>query len=203
MTIAALYVDAAGPYFGREGVDPWDRTRDAKRYAGPHPVVAHPECGPWGRLRFMCTLQDPTCGPRAVEQVRAYGGVLEHPAYSTLWGHCGLPDATDCDGFGETDEYGGRTYYVEQVDYGHACRKATWLYVVGSPAVHPAIVRELDSVRGRGTPTHVVCTSTRRDGSRREVLPSATRAVRKLTPPAFADLLIRIARACRLREVRS
>jgi len=47
--IAALYVETGGPYFGVEGVDPWDATRDAREYAGPHPVVAHPPCKRWGR----------------------------------------------------------------------------------------------------------------------------------------------------------
>ena len=42
--IAALYVETDGCYFGLDGVDPWDAERDAREYAGPHPVVAHPPC---------------------------------------------------------------------------------------------------------------------------------------------------------------
>ena len=38
--VAALFVAKDGPYFGLEGVDPWDGARDARLYAGPHPVVA-------------------------------------------------------------------------------------------------------------------------------------------------------------------
>jgi hypothetical protein len=49
IVIAALYVERGGPYFGIEGVDPWDEARDARTYAGPHPVVAHPPCERWGR----------------------------------------------------------------------------------------------------------------------------------------------------------
>jgi len=41
-TIAALYVETDGCYFGLPGIDPWDIVRDARNYAGPHPVVAHP-----------------------------------------------------------------------------------------------------------------------------------------------------------------
>ena len=48
--IAALYVQEGGCYFGLEGVDPWDEARDARRYAGPHPVVAHPPCGRWCQM---------------------------------------------------------------------------------------------------------------------------------------------------------
>lgn len=48
--IAALYVETDGAYFGLEGVDPWDEARDARKYAGPWPVVAHPPCQRWGRF---------------------------------------------------------------------------------------------------------------------------------------------------------
>ena len=47
--IAALYVQKAGAYFGLPDVDPWDEARDARLYAGPHRVVAHPPCQRWGR----------------------------------------------------------------------------------------------------------------------------------------------------------
>lgn len=42
--IAALYVEDGGEYFGLEDVDPWPIGRDARNYAGPWPVVAHPPC---------------------------------------------------------------------------------------------------------------------------------------------------------------
>lgn len=48
--IAALFVETGGSYFGLAGVDPWDEPRDARLYAGPHPVVAHPPCQRWGRF---------------------------------------------------------------------------------------------------------------------------------------------------------
>ena len=40
--IAALFVIKNGCYYGLENVDPWDIDRDAMKYDGPHPVVAHP-----------------------------------------------------------------------------------------------------------------------------------------------------------------
>ena len=45
--IAALFVANPGCYFGLPDVDPWDVTRDARLYAGPYPVVAHPPCQLW------------------------------------------------------------------------------------------------------------------------------------------------------------
>ena len=49
--IAALYVQRGGVYFDLAGVDPWDEQRDARRYAGPWPVVAHPPCARWSSQR--------------------------------------------------------------------------------------------------------------------------------------------------------
>ncbi len=49
VVIAALFVETGGAYFSVPGVDPWDEARDARTYAGPHPVVAHPPCERWGR----------------------------------------------------------------------------------------------------------------------------------------------------------
>ncbi len=161
-------------------VDPWTVERDAKRYAGPLPVIAHPPCGPWGRLRFMCTKQDATCGPRAVEQVRAFGGVLEHPADSLLFKRCRLPFPGEL-----PDEFGGRTYAVRQVAWGHCCEKPTWLYVVGVD--HRQIV---SNIRTGGVPTHRVTS-----GPRGPQLPSASKARRIHTPPAFVDFLISIAQS--------
>lgn len=48
--VAALFVETGGAYFGLDDVDPWDITRDARQYAGPHPVVAHPPCSTWCQL---------------------------------------------------------------------------------------------------------------------------------------------------------
>lgn len=74
MTVAALYVDPLGPYPALRHdpddlwdapllVDCWDATRDARLYNGPHPVIAHPPCKHWGRLRHLAKVECP-CGWR-------------------------------------------------------------------------------------------------------------------------------------------
>lgn len=181
--VVALYVDPKGPYplLVREW---YDEVRDAKTYRGPHPVVAHPPCGPWSRLRFLCTKQDATCGPHAIATVRRFGGVLEHPAQSTLFsfGVHPMPRPND-----PPDVFGGRTYEVCQVAWGHQCKKPTWLYVVGVP---DALVRA--GIRTGGKPTHRVTS-----GPRGPKLPSLDKGLVSLSPWRFAAWLVRLARAVR------
>ena len=43
--VAALYVEPDGVYSALPDVDPWPVHRDARAYAGPYPVVAHPPSG--------------------------------------------------------------------------------------------------------------------------------------------------------------
>jgi hypothetical protein len=128
--IAALYVETGGTYFNIPDVYPFDVERDARFYDGPYPVVAHPPCGPWGRLRHLSRKDDPLLAVRAVEQVRQFGGVLEHPRYSKLWEECRLPKP----GEGE-DAWGGWTFEVDQCRFGHPARKMTWLYMVRTAPV--------------------------------------------------------------------
>lgn len=140
--IAALYIDPRGHYPKIEGVDCWDEKRDARLYGGPYPVVAHPPCGSWASLKHLYKKTDADCAPRAVEQVRAFGGVLEHPARSGLWAYCDLPKPEHADRFGFSIE-------IEQVSWGHVARKRTWLYIVG---VDRAVVEA--TRKTGGNPTH-------------------------------------------------
>jgi hypothetical protein len=80
--IAALYIDARGPYPKMADVDAWDEVRDARSYAGPFPVVAHPPCQRWGRYwsggpsaRVRRALgDDEGCFEAALAAVRRWGG---------------------------------------------------------------------------------------------------------------------------------
>lgn len=124
--VSVLYASANGPYPDL-AEDVWTVERDASRYTGPRPVVAHPPCGPWSRLHAFCTKDDPELAPIAVEQVRMWGGVLEHPANSRLWKHMGLPMPDTM----FPDAAGGMTFRVDQGNFGHPAPKGTWLYCVG------------------------------------------------------------------------
>lgn len=138
--IAALFVESGGVYFGLPGVDPWDELCDARRYAGPHPVVAHPPCARWGRYwggapgtrPRKVKGDDGGCFAAALAAVRRWGGVLEHPEASHAWQHFGLSKPPRRGGgWIMADQQGGWTCCVEQGWYGHRARKATWLYANG------------------------------------------------------------------------
>lgn len=137
--IAALFVQPNGHYIGIEGVDPWPEARDARRYDEDFPVVAHPPCTRWCRLAGLVEKRwghkkgdDGGCFASALASVRRCGGVLEHPAYSAAWKAHGINRPPTGGGWVKADEYGGYTCYVEQFRYGHAAKKATWLYCYGT-----------------------------------------------------------------------
>lgn len=189
--VAALYVDPRGPYPSLV-VDWYDEARDARTYRGPHPVVAHPPCGPWGSLRLQCKRpEDAPLALHAVEMVRRFGGVLEHPRGSRLWAAAGLPLPGEL-----PDAWAGRSLAVEQVSWGHACVKPTWLYVVG--------VRTVDGLLWGGEPTHQIFGSRNMDKARehghRTDLKAASAEKRRRTPRAFAEWLLAIAARARRTE---
>jgi hypothetical protein len=200
-TVAALYVETGGCYFGLPDVDPWDRERDARLYAGPHPVVAHPPCERWGRYwgggpsaRTPRKLgDDGGCFAAALAAVRAWGGVLEHPEASHAWRHHGLIPPLRGGGWSVADDRGGWTCCVEQGAYGHRARKATWLYAWG---VDLPVLRW----RARGDFVRLDDDLTRAERAR-AVRTGACQRLSKLqraaTPPAFRDLLLAIARSAR------
>lgn len=140
MKIAALFVDPNGAYAGLPNVEPWDQVRDARTYAGPWPVVAHPPCQRWGKLwagqplHIKLTGQRKTkgddggCFEAALSAVRTFGGVIEHPWGSHAWPHFNLNTPPRSGRWIMADFQGGWTCCVEQGRYGHYARKPTLLY---------------------------------------------------------------------------
>lgn len=140
--VAALFVAKGGCYFDLPGVEPWDRDRDARTYAGPWSVVAHSPCERWGRYWGGAPLtwprlakgDDEGCFAAALNAVRRWGGILEHPEGSAAWEEFGLVKPPHTGGWVAADAiqgFCGWTCCVEQGHYGHAARKKTWLYAHG------------------------------------------------------------------------
>jgi hypothetical protein len=205
LVIAALFVEPNGVYSDLSGVDPWPEARDARTYAGPWPVVAHPPCERWGRFwhgspRKPHQFQlgdDGGCFAAALAAVRRWGGVLEHPADSLAWAAHGLAKPPRSGGWHSADFVGGFTCYVEQGFYGHNARKATWLY-----ACHV----ELPTLRWGQGEQRLDPKMVERHGyeyARRKGLVSMVggkhkKAIRNATPPEFRDVLLSIAATARV-----
>ena len=194
--VAALFVETGGVYYGLPDVDPWDESRDARLYAGPWPVVAHPPCNKWSPLAYINQRRIPGyvlgddggCFESALASVREFGGVLEHPANSVAWKHYGLmrPER----GFWKGN-FGEWVTEVDQGRYGHRARKRTWLYATGMWNVPPALdwnVAEADAIVSGFTHqpkgAHVAC-------EHRRIRPREANA----TPLAFRDVLLDMARS--------
>jgi hypothetical protein len=140
VTVAALYVDPAGVYAGLPDVEVWDEARDARLYAGPWPVVAHPPCNKWSPLAYINQRRLPDylvgddggCFMAALNSVETWGGVLEHPAGSLAWKRFTLAQPHRGSWQRPLFERPGWVTEVDQGAYGHRARKRTWLYYVGS-----------------------------------------------------------------------
>lgn len=191
--IAALYVAKDGCYYGLDGIDPWDITRDARAYAGPHPVVAHPPCDRWCQMAPVNQARyghkvgdDGGCFEAALNAVRTWGGVLEHPAVTLAWPAFGLPRPEPAGGWQRTF-CGGWVAHVEQRHYGHRARKATWLYGYG--------IEPMSLSWGRGpAPEAWISADRPRAVLQAMGIGQLSKKEAKATPTAFRDLLISIAR---------
>lgn len=194
MMVAALFVQPNGAYANVPNVDPWDEQRDATKYAGPWPVVAHPPCARWSRLAGLVQSvygykrgDDGGTFASALASVRRWGGVLEHPAETAAFAAHGIPrpprrgwQRTTC---------GGWVTRVEQGHYGHRAQKPTWLYVHGIAEPPPLKWGRFDGAK--------VWVSDCKNHCRGKVVQRMSKRERSATPPAFRDLLLSMARTAR------
>ena len=166
--VAALFVRKVNHYAAL-GCDVYDADRDALTWAGGVPGVYHPPCRAWGQLSHMAK---PRPGEKelslwAMQKVRQFGGVLEHPFASRLWRE------SSCLGFGIRDQFGGLLVPVYQSFWGHRAPKKTCLYIVGPVPEIPYM------------PVHATSTVERMG-----------RPERERTPILFAAWLVELAKAC-------
>lgn len=191
--IAALFVETDGCYFGLDGVDPWDQARDARQYAGPWPVVAHPPCDRWCKMAPVNQARyghligaDQGCFESAIASVRNWGGVLEHPAVSLAWPAFGLP-YPPTNGWQRTF-CGGWVTHVEQINYGHKAKKGTWLYAFG---MNPPRLLWHTSKK----PKAWISSDRPRAELAKLGIAQLSKREAKATPIAFRDMLLSIARS--------
>lgn len=194
--VAALFVQPRGCYSELPEVDPWPESRDARLYAGPLPVVAHPPCSRWSRLARFCEVRhglkvgaDNGCFEAALKAVRTYGGVIEHPAFSKAWAHFGLPRPDTKRQGWTAGECGGYSCYIEQGRYGHPVKKATWLYVFGVPEEKLPELRWGHTPDSRGT----ISRNQGCHGGMDKWRNATGHRIANATPAEFRDVLLSIA----------
>ncbi len=198
--VAILFMDSKGVYSTLPDLDCWDEKRDARKYNGVSPVVAHPPCQLWGRFAHVNYARwggehnrpgnDGGCFASALASalasVRRCGGVLEHPAFTDAWITHGLyrPDGgcwTAC--------LDGWVAEVWQSAYGHRANKHTWLYYVGDTPPAP-----MKWERPKGS--HQIGGYNKRV-PRDRCKPTISGKAASATPPSFAEALITLARNSR------
>lgn len=191
--IAALFVETGGCYFEVPGIDLWDEARDARNYQGPHPVIAHPPCQLWGNMAAINYKRwggehnkpgnDGGCFASAIQSIKKYGGVLEHPAKTRAWEAFGIGSPKPC----RWVQYG--SYWVAEVwqsTYGHRANKATWLMYVGEK-------KPFDLNWERRIGSYQIGFSDQRGKNKNK--PTLSKREANATPPAFRDELIRLVMA--------
>jgi len=113
--------------------------------------------------------------------VRKFGGVLEHPSGSLLFGSI-LPLP------GSYDRFGGFSISVDQFWFGHQARKRTYLYIYGCSIKDvPGHPLRFDAIQ------YGVGASNYKKGL---YLKDISRKKREETPIDFAKYLISIAAKC-------
>jgi hypothetical protein len=183
--VSALFIDPMGPY-PKLVADCWDEARDARNYAGPNPVVAHPPCQLWTNFaalnfkRYGGTRNRPGndngCFASALTNVRKFGGVLEHPYGSHAWSTFALPKPDGLSWKRVDNEW---VCEVWQSAYGHKARKRTWLLYCG----------KRDPSAGRT----MRLAGTHQCGWFDRLKPVLSKAEASRTPVAFAEWLISLA----------
>ncbi len=196
-TVAALYVERGGVYWDIPGVDAWDEERDARLYDGPYPVVAHPPCQRWCRFAKGIEAQYPQhrvgddggCFEAALEAIRKWGGVIEHPAESIAWSYFNMPYPVSSRGWTVSLLDDGASCYVEQGRYGNPMRKATWLYAHGIELPDLRWGRRIDSEAGQYKwGSKLYKPASNRDRPRID-------SQHSVTTPEFRDVLLDMARS--------
>lgn len=183
--VAVLFARSDSVYKTLPQLDVYDAERDARTWPGGCPAVAHPPCRGWGRLRHFAKPRhdEKDLALFAVDAVRAYGGVLEHPEASSLWAAAGLPRP------GARDEFGGFTFPCSQKWWGHRSEKKTWLYIVG---IHPGALPAFPIALHEATHTVGLYSGRNRATCRPEI----GKAEREHTPPDLARWLVDLASRC-------
>lgn len=96
------------------GLNCYDIDRDAYSFKGQEPVICHPPCQQWSKLKHFAkeNKREKELAFFCLEQVHKNGGILEHPEGSEFFKVAGIKPSIS----------------VDQFWFGFPARKTTWLY---------------------------------------------------------------------------
>lgn len=177
MKIPVLFTAYNSLYNDNDIFDCYDVKRDAFSYTGRIPLIAHPPCRLFSRLRKLSSANplEKKCAYFALARIRQFGGILEHPRSSTLWLNGGF--VLD----GSVDDYGGFLRSVNLSWFGFPAQKRTMLYFCGiTPGQLPPFPINLNAI------THVISSS--RISGKKELSSS----YRSLTPKLMIDYFLEV-----------
>lgn len=175
--IPVLFTAANSLYNNNPVFDCYDVTRNAFTFYSKNPLIAHPPCRLFSKLRGLSTapIKEKQCAFFALDKVRTNGGILEHPRSSTLWlsGNFNLS--------GAPDQYGGFLRSVDLSWFGYPAQKKTMLYFVGlSPGQLPPFPISFNAI------THTI------SKSKKTVKKEIKKTSRSLTPDLMIDYFIKV-----------
>lgn len=169
--VSVLFAMTDSIYKTLPGCDVWDEQRNALNFKGGAPIIAHPPCRLFSRMRYLskADIEEKRLAYFAIDMVRNCGGVLEHPYQSKLWEEKKLPKP------GQRDRW-GFTIAMPQFWFGHMITKPTLFYIcgLGSSKNLPEIEFKL--------------------GDAGTVFERMPKHLRSATPPRMAQWLLAVAR---------
>jgi hypothetical protein len=112
--ISVLCCHSRSVYKSIKGVDCYDKKRDVFTFDGDNPIIAHPPCRTFSKLRTMVVDpgRDSEIASFVIDKLRRNGGILEQPARSLMREIYSL----------------GNPFYVDQGWFGYPLSKPTWLW---------------------------------------------------------------------------
>jgi len=124
MKIAVLCANVNSVYKSFPDLEVYDKNRNAYTFPGGSPIIAHPPCQQWSRLKHFAKgdQAEKDLAFFCLEMVNKYGGILEHPIGSHFFKAAGIT----------------KTYSINQSWFGFPAKKTTLLYFSQcAPAAHP------------------------------------------------------------------
>jgi hypothetical protein len=115
LPVAVLCTNKLTTYSQLPYVFPFDKEMNAYTFKSNSPVIAHPPCQQWSRLRSFAkeNKEEKDLAIFCLEIVKKNGGVFEHPAGSSFFKYAGIEN---------------ELFSVDQHWWGFPARKRTYLY---------------------------------------------------------------------------